>query len=93
VDLTPLFEQYLRRAAIPVLELSFDDAAQTLTYRWRADERDFAMPVRIGTAGKTQIIRPTRDWQIMRNDVPMAEFEVASELYYIDVVKERQTKN
>ena len=49
-DLTPIFDQYLRRAALPVLELAFDEKAGTVAYRWRADERAFAMPIRVGPA-------------------------------------------
>ena len=85
-DLTPLFNQYLRRAALPVLELAFDDAEGTLAYRWRADERDFAMPVRVGRPDAWQIITPTADWQSMKAPVPGSELAVATDLYYIDVV-------
>ena len=41
-DLTPLFDQYLRRAALPTLELTFDEAAKTVAYRWNVEERSFA---------------------------------------------------
>jgi aminopeptidase N len=51
MDLTPIFDQYLRRAAIPTLELAFNAAEQTVAYRWRAEERAFAMPIRVGRAG------------------------------------------
>ena len=86
--LTPMFDQYLRRAALPVLELAFNDTENTVAYRWRADEHDFAMPVRVGVRGKWQIVQPSRDWQVMRNDIPKEQFEVATELYYVDVVKQ-----
>ena len=48
-DLTPVFDQYLRRAELPTLELTFDEKAGTVAYRWKADERAFAMPIRVGT--------------------------------------------
>ena len=38
-DLTPVFDQYLRRAELPTLELTFDEKAATVAYRWKADER------------------------------------------------------
>ena len=87
-DLTPIFDQYLRRADLPVLELAFDDKAGTLAYRWRADERRFNMPVRIGKAGAWQIIKPTTDWQVMKAPLPKDALEVATDLYYINVVKQ-----
>ena len=43
--MTPIFDQYLRRTALPVLELTFDEAEKTVSYRWKADERGFAMPI------------------------------------------------
>ena len=46
-DLTPIFDQYLRRAALPTLQLAFNEPG-SMAYRWKADERAFAMPVRIG---------------------------------------------
>jgi aminopeptidase N len=83
-DLTPIFDQYLRRAALPTLELAFLEPG-TLTYRWKADERDFAMPVRIGAGGSWQLIEPTTDWQTMPTSLTTETVEVATDLYYIDV--------
>jgi aminopeptidase N len=87
-DLTPIFDQYLRRVELPALELAFDEKAGTLAYRWRADERDFAMPVKIGAAGSWQIIQPTTDWTLMTAPMPKDSLEVATDLYYINVVKQ-----
>ena len=83
-DLTPIFNQYLRRSAIPVLELAFQDEG-TLAYRWKADEREFAMPVRAGAPGALQILEPTTDWKTMRSPAAKDVFVVATDLYYIDV--------
>jgi aminopeptidase N len=87
-DLTPIFDQYLRRAALPVLELAFDATAGTVAYRWRADERAFAMPIRVGQKGNWQTIQPTTDWKVMPASLPKESFEVATDLYYVDVVKQ-----
>jgi aminopeptidase N len=86
-DLTPIFDQYLRRTELPTLELAFNDADGTLAYRWKADERAFAMPIRAGRAGAWQILRPTTDWQVMKTDIKKDEFEVPTDLYYVNVVK------
>ena len=64
-DMTPIFDQYLRRTALPVLELTFDEAAKTVAYRWKADERGFAMPIKVGDPAKWQLIQPTTDWKSM----------------------------
>jgi aminopeptidase N len=83
-DLTPIFDQYLRRSELPTLELTFDEKAGTVAYRWRADERAFAMPIRVGTKGNWQIIQPTTDWKVMPNKLGKA-LEVATDLYYVNV--------
>ncbi len=86
-NLTPVFDQYLRRADLPTLELSFDEAEGTLAYRWKADERAFAMPVRIGAPGAWQIIQPTTDWKVMETSLKKTDVEVATDLYYVNVMK------
>lgn len=88
MDLTPIFDQYLRHAALPSLELKFDDAQGTVQYRWKADVAGFAMPVRVGASGQWQIIHPTPEWQTMKNRIAKADFGVDADLYYVDVVKE-----
>jgi aminopeptidase N len=85
-NLTPVFDQYLRRAAIPTLELVFESDG-TLAYRWKADERDFAMPVRAGAKGALQILEPTTAWKLMKAPASKDDFEVAMDLYYINVEK------
>ena len=87
-DLTPIFDQYLRRAALPTLELAFDDAAGTMAYRWNAEEREFAMPVRVGKRGAWQVLQPTTAWKVVRTPMKKDELEVATDLYYINVVKQ-----
>jgi aminopeptidase N len=86
MNLTPIFDQYLRHTAIPKLELKFDTG--TVSYRWKTDEPAFAMPVKVGTAGKWQLIRPTTEWRSMKSSVTKGVFEAATDLYYIDVEKQ-----
>ncbi len=86
-NLTPLFDQYLRRASLPTLELVFDEKERTVSYRWQAEERDFAMPVKIGQPGKWQTVRPTTGWQVLPALVPADSLQVATDLYYINVLK------
>ena len=83
-DLTPIFDQYLRRVTLPTLELAFDEKAATVSYRWNADERGFAMPIKVGTKGSWQVIQPTADWKSMPNKLGKS-LEVATELFYVNV--------
>ena len=86
-NLTPLFDQYLRHAAIPILELKFDDGKGTVSYRWKADEPSFAMPVRVGAKDNWQLIGPTTQWQTMKTTLKKDQFDVATDRYYIVVSK------
>ena len=51
-----------------MLELTFDEAGKTVAYRWKADERGFAMPIKVGDPAKWQMIQPTTDWKSMDVD-------------------------
>ena len=85
MNLTPIFDQYLRHTALPILELKFGDG--TVSYRWKADEPAFAMPVRVGTKDHWQVIRPTTDWKTMKTALKKDELAVATDLYFVDVSK------
>jgi aminopeptidase N len=66
-NLRPLADQYLRVAALPVLEYSLPTAETPgLRYRWLADAPGFNLPVRVllGT-GTGQTIRPGAAWQTL----------------------------
>ena len=87
LDLTPIFDQYLRHSALPVLELQFRESDGSVSYRWKADVKEFAMPVKVGRPTDWQLIQPTTDWKTMKTGIKREDFEVATDLYYIDVVK------
>jgi len=83
--LTPVFNQYLRHTAIPKLELKFDEAAGTYSYRWIADEPEFDMPVKVGSSNKWTLIHPTTEWKTDKTNIKKVDFQVATDLYYINV--------
>ena len=83
-DWTPIFNQYLRRAALPTLEIAFKDSKEVL-YRWQADEPGFRMPVRVGRPGAWQIIDATAEWKTLPTALTPAEFQVATDLYFVNV--------
>lgn len=91
MDLTPEFDQYLRHAAIPRLELHYDPAVGRVSYRWKVDVDPFRMPVKIGDPAHRRTITPTTDWQTLPEIVSAGDWQTlqaATELYYIDVAKE-----
>ncbi len=88
MNLTPIFDQYLRHVRIPRLELLFGERPGMAMYKWDADEDGFAMPVKVGAAGHWQTIHPTTNWQWLETALTKEEFQVATELYYVDVNKQ-----
>jgi hypothetical protein len=45
------------------------------------------MPIRVGQKGAWQTIRPTGEWQTMKTPLAKETFEVATDLYYVNVMK------
>jgi aminopeptidase N len=88
MNLTPIFNQYLRHAAIPGLEVLFGEAPGVVMYKWNADEDNFAMPVRVGTPGHWQLIRATTQWQTMKADWTKEDFQVDLDHYYVELNKQ-----
>jgi aminopeptidase N len=87
-DLTPIFDQYLRHAELPTLELRFDESAGTVAFRWAADVDGFAMPVRVGAPDNWLVVTPTAEWQTLDTALTSDSFEVATDLYYINVARQ-----
>jgi aminopeptidase N len=90
MNLTPIFNQYLRHTHIPRLELLYAQDGKSIQYKWRADEPDFAMPVRVGATSlgpqdKWQLIHPTTQWQTLQTTISKDQLEAATDLYYIEV--------
>lgn len=88
MNLTPIFRQYLFHPQIPVLELLFDSTEHTVSYKWQAEEPGFAMPVEAGNPDHWQTIDPTLEWQTMKTPLSKDEFQVATDLFYVDVDKQ-----
>ncbi len=87
LDLTPIFNQYLRHPALPTLQLAFDNATGTVRYCWQADEPAFAMPIKVGDPQHWQTIHPTTQWQTLPTTLTPDTFQVATDLFYVNVKK------
>ena len=84
-NLTPVFDQYLRHTALPMLQLKFGEGV--VSYRWKVDVLNFSMPIRVGLSQDWLVIQPTEEWQTLRTSIGKDQFEVATDLYFIDVQK------
>ncbi|MDX2001964.1 MAG: M1 family metallopeptidase [Chitinophagales bacterium] len=88
-DLSKIFDQYLRHAAIPMFEyaLKYDKKNKqwALSYRWKADVSGFNMPIRVsdGKGGWT-LLKPTTNTQtILLPLLDASEFQIDTAHYYI----------
>ena len=87
-DLTPIFDQYLRHASLPVLEMRV--VQNQLLARWIANAPGFAMPVRVRTKGSEyQFITPTTRLQpVALPGATRDNVEVDTFNYYVGVLVE-----
>lgn len=84
VDLGPVFDQYLRHAALPQLQLKKEK--DKISYRWKADVEDFTMPVDVFIKGKEKRIQPTENWQSLPEKIDHKEDIKVDDLeFYIDL--------
>lgn len=91
-NMKAVFDQYLRRTAVPRLEVQVLDQTGRMSYRWKADEPGFDMPVKVGTGTTWTMIYPTTKWKTMDTAVKLEDLKVASELFYVEFLKtEAQT--
>lgn len=85
-NLTPVFNQYLRYAKIPVLQLKLD--GKNLQYRWVTDEPDFAMPIEVAVNGKSIRLEATNNWQSTATEaVCLTDVQPADKKFYIKIEK------
>ncbi|MDQ2771247.1 MAG: M1 family metallopeptidase [Bacteroidota bacterium] len=88
-DFTPIFDQYLRYASIPTLELRFEDG-KTLA-RWISEVPKFDMPVRVRLkGGEYRFIAPTTRFAPIKElaGATKETLEVDTFNYYIGVLVE-----
>lgn len=61
IDLSPVFDQYLRDIRIPILSLV--KKANTMSYRWENTIQSFDMPIRVYVDAQEIWLKPTTKWQ------------------------------
>jgi aminopeptidase N len=87
MNLTAVFDQYLRRTALPVLELKFDTPG-SVSYRWKADEAAFAMPIRVGSPEHWETVQPNAEWKTMKTALSKDQFQADTDHYFVKVDKQ-----
>jgi aminopeptidase N len=84
IDLSKIFDQYLRTTKIPVLEYKYEEKGRKYSFRWINCIDGFNMPLRLN-CGRSLLLEPTSAWQSF--DLPFNCGEEISKNYYIKVKK------
>jgi len=79
IDLSKVFDQYLRTTKIPVLQYKTD--GKTVSYKWTNVVSGFAMPVRVNINGKEVSLKPTETAQTFTADGNVNLFEADRNFY------------
>lgn len=61
LNLTPIFNQYLKYKALPILEVNIDKKKR-LSLKWNTEESHFEMPVEVNINGKVNRIQVSNKW-------------------------------
>jgi hypothetical protein len=86
MDLSKIFDQYLRTTQIPVLEFYADNAASAVTYRWSNCVPGFNLPLVLPGAGTA--LHPSTGWQtgsLKAGGTDQWKPAAIEKLYYIKV--------
>lgn len=79
VDLSTVFNQYLRDTRIPTLEYYFKGGY--LGYRWSNSVSGFNMPVKVTINGKDMWLKPKTDWEQQAITVENPKLEIDKNFY------------
>jgi aminopeptidase N len=82
LQLTPVFNQYLRNKELPILEWKLTN--HKLSYRWNCTEKEFNLPATLLIKGKPKRVYPTKTWKsIAVKNVGKKDITVKDTDFYI----------
>lgn len=67
LDLTSVFNQYLRYTTIP--ELEFRKSGKVIEYKWKAEAPNFSMPIDVMIKGKKIRLEANTSWKVLSENV------------------------
>ena len=88
IDLSKVFDQYLRTTQIPLLKYNVN--GKTLSFNYERVVKGFAMPLRVSINGKEKVISPSELKQTLEFPEEIKTFEVNRNFY---VESEKVTSN
>ena len=80
IDLSKVFDQYLRTTDIPVFEYEMQDG-NIIKYRWTNVIDGFDMPLRVFVDGEPLWLNPTTEWKTEEADPNATTFKVDRNFY------------
>lgn len=87
INLTSVFNQYLRYPAVP--ELIVVKNKKSFNYRWKTMETNFEMPVDVVINGKEIRLHPTNEFQKSKIKIKsLDDVDVLTDEFFIDVEKQ-----
>jgi len=81
IDLSSIFDQYLRDIRVPVFEYAFVNG--NIRYRWANVIEEFNMPLAVQINGEKKWIYPKASWQRMELSESINDFSIDKEFYVI----------
>ncbi|MUH38301.1 M1 family peptidase [Zobellia amurskyensis] len=81
MDLSKVFDQYLRTTNIPLFEYKID--GNQVTYRYKNIVEGFAMPLKIVIDGEPHFLTPTAEWKSQELSGDLSTLELDRN-YYLD---------
>lgn len=81
--LSPIFDQYLKYARLPELQLKEEN--NKVYARWKTDVDNFDMPLRFTVDGKEILVNPTTEWKKMPFKKSLEDVKINLRDYYIMV--------
>jgi aminopeptidase N len=79
IDLSTVFNQYLRDTRIPTLEYFFKD--NQVGYRWTNCVTGFNMPVKVTLNGKEELLQPETTWKNVPINAKNSKLEIDKNFY------------
>ena len=84
LNLTPIFDEYLKFIGAPTFEYKIDK--KQFEYRWKSNSPSFSMPIDLVVKGKKIRINPTTTWQKSKLKIAKLKgFKVLTDYFFVKV--------
>ncbi len=81
IDLTSIFNQYLRYKDVPILEIRIKKSK--FEYRWKTDVKDFNMPIDVVYKNKEIRLKPTNNWT--KSDLKFSDVKIMEDKFLVKI--------